>query len=370
MELDREALIAYVYDVYSVEQAISYTEVIIAKLKKEKAEKEASEKEEITQIEHEINEKIEKAEGSYIETPYKKDFGFFERKTMMIVSLVLFAFVAFWIALRDELNTGVMFLIFIILLFMWCLSVILEANRLYKENKDTTDQINKDKINKIDKEINSIKSSKEQKILNISDRYSQMQADIEDKLNKYYRQKRDFENIRYDLYNDMLLIPAPHQDIFSVCYLYKYLITSRETDLKYIFEQLYQEKILTELKTLVDIQKNILITQRKILAELKAQTNILSDIKGQISTYTNLFETKMNEIRSDLGDISDNQRAILNNQAIMYNAYMQNAVKASANDEERNTYLKMIADSTKVSAMFERADFLDLKFDRNWSGDY
>ena len=371
MELNREALIAYVYDVYSVEQAINQTDKDIYDLKKLKNKAINSVKEEISNTEQEKDNEVQKVITSYKKTQYNNKIGLFERKATLVAASVIAIFFFFMIKVQDKINNGfIMWLIIIIIITLLGLCAVFEDRYLLHEKKEKVDAINKNKKNNINIQINSINNSKKKRISEINLQFFQKRYDIEEKLNMYYRQKRDFKKVRSDLYNDLLLIPNQHQDLFSACFLYQYLITSKETDLHYIFDQLNQEKIIKEIRIVAAIQHDILITQRKVLVELQKQTNLLSKISRQMSSYTQLFEEKMDEIRSDIGVISDNQRAILDNQAVLYNAYIQNAINDSKNDEERNAYLKMIANSTKVSAMFERAHFLNLKFDRNWSGDY
>ena len=181
-------------------------------------------------------------------------------------------------------------------------------------------------------------------------------------------QKREFEQELMKLYDDLLLIPYPHRNIYSICYIYRYLTSSRIIDLKYIFTQLYLDKILNEVKKMVKCQQDIIIIQRLILAENAKQTIQLEKIDGDIWSFNTNVSNAMENLRRELVDINSDQHSLLNNQATMYNAYLQNAYKAEKNQEVANDYLKMIDNNVRINAIFKEAEFFNYKIDRNFSG--
>ena len=172
------------------------------------------------------------------------------------------------------------------------------------------------------------------------------------------------------MYDKLKLIPAPHQNLYSICYVYKYLITSRESDLNYIFTQLNLEKIIDQLKTIIQNQREMILIQRGILAECKKHTYLLGRISLQLDDFHNDFNGAMSMIQSQMTEVTDNQRLILNNQATMYRAYLETAKQQAQSQEEAADYVKMIEQNTRVNAMFQRAEFLGLNMDRNYSGNY
>lgn len=376
-EIDRDALIAYMYDVYSIEQAIHVTTQNIDKLYRKKELLRNDETQKINTLSQGYDVKIAEESTKFKAIPYDdNDIKFKERKKTIIASCawIIFLIISGIILSDSKTNSDFAYELLVPALLIALLGVFFiamaEANSIAKFHRLKIDNKNKGNKNKVDKQINMLQNDKENVIFTTQEEFQEKADKIDDLISAQKTQKEEFERIRFNLYNDMLLIPKPHQNLKSACYIYDYLITSKTTDLNYIFTQLYLQKIENKLDTIIELEKKIIIKQNKILAELKTQTQLLYSINNKISSFQTAFEEKMDELRADLGEITDNQRAMLNNQAVMYNAYMKNALKSAKSEEERNEYLRMITNNTQVSAMFERADFLGLEMDRNWSGDY
>lgn len=376
-EIDRDALIAYMYDVYSIEQAIHATTQNIYKLNEKKRQLRDDETYTINALSQRYDAEISKESTKFKDIPYDdNDIKFKERKKTIIASCawIIFLIISVIILSNSKTNSDFAYELLVPALLISLLAILFiamaEANSIAKLHRLKVDKKNKGNKNKIDKQINVLQNDKENDIFTTQEEFQEKVDEIDDLIIKQKEQQEEFEKIRFNLYNDMLLIPKPHQNLKSACYIYDYLITSKVTDLNYIFTQLYLQKIENKLDEVIELQKKIIINQNLILAELQKQTQILTNINNNISSFKLAFEEKMNELRGDLGEIADNQRAMLNNQAVMYNAYMKNALKCAKSDEEKNEYLRMIANNTQVSAMFERADFLGLEMDRNWTGDY
>lgn len=238
-----------------------------------------------------------------------------------------------------------------------------EEEKILKKRKARKQDVLHSKTHKAQKKVDEYIQQAEEKAEN-------KKKHLQEQIKSQKKQLQEFEDIRYSLYNEMLLIPYPHQNLFSACYIYRYLITSRTVDMNYIFTQLNLEKILNELRAIASTQREILLVQRQILAENKKQTGLLGAISSNVSGFREDFSSAMQNIRADLGEITDNQRAILDNQATMYRAYLQTAQHQAKSQEETTDYMKMIEQNSRVTAMFKRAEFLGLKFDRNYSGDY
>lgn len=375
VEINREALIAYVYDVYSVEQAIDATNKNINKLYKEKDNLKSDEQQVIDALSQKYDKKISETDSKFKSIPYDdNDIKLAERKKTIIASCawIIFLVISYFILSNTNSNLAYEILVPALLLALLAIMFIAmrEADSISKTHRMKVDKVNSGNRDKIDKQINSLENYKGNEIFTTQEKFNSQVKAIDKKISTQFAQKDEFERIRFNLYNELLLIPKPHQNLSSVCYLYNYLITSKETDLKYIFTQLYLQKIEDKLSLIIELEKKIIINQNLILAELKKHTQLLQSIDNNVSSFKMVFSQKMDEIRADLGEISDNQRSMLENQAVMYNMYMRNALKSAQNDEEKNEYLKMIANNSKVSAMFERADFLGLEMNRNWSGDY
>jgi hypothetical protein len=188
-------------------------------------------------------------------------------------------------------------------------------------------------------------------------------------MEKMIEQKRKFEQELMNLYDDLLLIPYPHRNIYSICYIYRYLTSSRIIDLKYIFTQLYLEKILDEIKIMAKRQQDLILIQRLILAENNKQTICLNKIDGSILALDTNISSAMDSLKRELVDINADQHSLLNNQATMYSAYLQHAQQSERNQVIANDYLKMIDNNVRVNALFNEAEFFNYKIYRNISSD-
>ena len=93
--------------------------------------------------------------------------------------------------------------------------------------------------------------------------------------------------------------------------------------------------------------------------------NLIS-INGTHKQFKDAVIEKLNSIHEDINNINDDQQLILNNQAILYNQFLENAKAKSKTDAETNAYLKMIAHHTELSSFFQRAEFLGIDYDRSW----
>lgn len=357
-EIDRDALIAYMYDVYSIEQAIHVTTQNIDKLYRKKELLRNDETQKINTLSQGYDVKIAEESTKFKAIPYDdNDIKFKERKKTIIASCawIIFLIISGIILSDSKTNSDFAYELLVPALLIALLGVFFiamaEANSIAKFHRLKIDNKNKGNKNKVDKQINMLQNDKENVIFTTQEEFQEKADKIDDLISAQKTQKEEFERIRFNLYNDMLLIPKPHQNLKSACYIYDYLITSKTTDLNYIFTQLYLQKIENKLDTIIELEKKIIIKQNKILAELKTQTQLLYSINNKISSFQTAFEEKMDELRADLGEIADNQRAMLNNQAVMYNAYMKNALKSAKSEEESAFVNKKLSHSAnkKVS---------------------
>ena len=367
--MDREALIAYTYDIYSVEQAIFQTSNDITDLLNAKKVKSNEVNKEIS-----ILEDVEKKQANNLQIDVDAKEFYKKAKIKDMPYTRSFAAATILISIITVISLFFSLKMFSILIVCIAITIFITLNVYEKED----DKLLKKCIEKAEKKRNKITNAKidsihketAESINRIRKKYEKEIQIIEKTIEEQTKQKIEFEQLKYDLYNSLLLIPYPHQNLYSACYIYRYLTTSKVTDLNYIFTQLNLEKIKNELSSIAKSQKELILIQRKILSEQKNQTKLLGNISNQISEFQNDFTSAINLIRTDIGEITENQRTIINNQAVMYNACLENAKNNAKTQEEEIEYMKMIENNSKVTAMFKRAEFLGLKMDRNYSGDY
>ncbi|GEM_PF-6897655 len=375
MELNRNALIAYMYDVYCVEQALDEINREIAFLNDKRNQLSYEEENEVVKKKDEINEEIYKTKNSYVEKKTNPEVQLDEKgiTVFIAVDFAVFLIIAIvYVTLINRSDRSMMTMLIAFLLFLFLLGSVsfMEKKHILSLRKKETAKENETNQKSIEHRLDVLNRAIEITSRKIHNKFELERFQIDKQVEELTIQKRKFEELRYDLYHDLLLIPYPHQNLLSVCYIYRYLLTSRVTDLNYIYTQLNLEKIINQIREIASVQKEILLIQRKTLAELQTQTSILSNINHNLLNFESMVDEKMRQIHDDLTEITDNQREILNNQATMYNTYINNALNSASTEEEKLAYAKMIENNTRVNAMFTRADFLSLKFDRNWSGDY
>lgn len=232
---------------------------------------------------------------------------------------------------------------------------------------------NKLQRDNIERRVTDIDKHYDEIFNKIKNRCKYEQMVCEEKISQQEEQLKNLKKLRQEIY-DSKIVPYQYQDLFSAGYIYKYLITTTMFDYQYIINQLSMERIKNEITKVVEQQKELILIQRKIYSELQIQTGLLKGIKGSLDRFRSEFSNRMDEISSDLksihGSISETQNTILNNQTDMYNQYLENAKNNARDRAEANEYLKMIAKHSETTSMFKRAEFLDLKMDRNYSGDY
>ena len=386
MEYDREALIAYTYDLYCVELSIDQTKEAIDILKKNCNEIQDYKEKSVSRINENSNKAINIVKASFIEETYSKEVRFWEHKKAIILatafiliyvlgSLCLYSLFnisrfryadfggikALWILL------GIGLIIAAIVIYNREEEMILEKRKQKAANKDEKMRAN------IKKKVIKIEDKQSANINDSTIDANNFSDNINSLLYKQEKQLEKLEEYRMELYESQLLIPFMHQNLRSIAYIYQYLITTQNIDLNYIFTQVNFRILQDKLDEIIKNQNTMIIIQCKMLSELEKHTDILTridnhlvDINQTIKDFRGSVIEKLNSIHEDINNFNADQQLILNNQAILYNQFLENAKAKSKTDAETNAYLRMIAHHTELSSFFQRAEFLGIDYDRSW----
>ncbi|MBR6985870.1 MAG: hypothetical protein IKH75_20550 [Ruminococcus sp.] len=379
MELDRNALIVYMYDVYCTEQALDYTNKSILSLKQELSMITTKGKSEADELERLKQENIRKIEECYEEKEINTEFKLKDMSIKNFFFFYLFGMltILFFLLALQFRNSESIFNMFVIsssiFLMITMIAFPIEKALSEKRKNRGIKAHNKLQRDNIERRVTDIDKHYDEIFNKIKNRCKYEQMVCEEKISQQEEQLKNLKKLRQEIY-DSKIVPYQYQDLFSAGYIYKYLITTTMFDYQYIINQLSMERIKNEITKVVEQQKELILIQRKIYSELQIQTGLLKGIKGSLDRFRSEFSNRMDEISSDLksihGSISETQNTILNNQTDMYNQYLENAKNNARDRAEANEYLKMIAKHSETTSMFKRAEFLDLKMDRNYSGDY
>lgn len=360
LHLDYDVLKAYVYDVYSIEQAIALTRKLINKFKSDKSQLENEENQEVSKLQTDYNNQISIIKNSYSKTEYIKWKNM--KKSILIDTIfnvfILLSICSLLVLFFDDYKLWLPLLFIVLCLACKGISLIEKKSR-YSKQQIKAENINLKKKNEINQALLGIRARNESEINAIKNTYSEQIIKIDIILDSLYRQLRDFEECKTKLYQALSIIPFNHQNLPSAAYIHQYLETSRETDINYIFTQLNLEKIKQSLSRIIENEQRIIVNQEKTLAQLEHMSSQLSRINSSIVSFSNSYSHNSEAIIHSLDRVTDAETKILTNQAKqieLYNSALKNA-NNNNNKQEIEAYANLIAQNTRKILAYKEAEF-------------